>query len=357
MTIRAEARQPTAIPRRWYNGKEAGPLVIPPDKKLVPGDFECEMCHRMVEPKRGAPRKGTCSCIYYRRTTTFIDVLQDEFALKKWDRRMVTYGMSQRPDLVLAAAACDPNDAADKKKLQKIAGDAIEHAMGSAAANIGTALHKLTERMDNGETLGYVPEPFPADLRAYEQCMKDEKLKWDAVESFRVHDPWKVGGTTDRLGTRKSGRLRIFDLKTSPNENPIMYPHGPAMQLAMYAHSVPYVYPGDYRTTDPGEVDINVAYIINMPAGSGKCELRPIDIAKGWGACQLAVQVWRWRDSKNLILEPDKVRDTDTFSDMAARARTVTELKMLWHNAFEAGVLTSELKTLIQQRKTELGAA
>src|SRR5258707_590187 len=101
MTIRAQARQPGAIPRRWYNGKEAGPLVIPPDKTLVPGDFECEMCHRMVAPKRGAPRKGTCSCTYYRRTTTFIDVLQDEFALKKWDRRMVAYGMSQRPDLVL----------------------------------------------------------------------------------------------------------------------------------------------------------------------------------------------------------------------------------------------------------------
>ena len=210
--------------------------------------------------------------------------------------------------------------------------------------------------MDNGNTLGYVPEPYPADLKAYEQCIKDEGIEWVAVESFRVHDEYKVGGTTDRLGWYK-GRLRIFDLKTSPNENPIMYPHGPAMQLAMYAHSVPYIYPGDYRTTDVGEVDTSVDYIINLPAGSGHCDLRPINIALGWGACKLAVEVWKWRDTKGLIMEPDKVRATSTFADMAARAGTITELKMLWHNAWESGALTPELKTVIQQRKSELGKA
>lgn len=348
-------RQPGEIPRRWYNGKPAGPLVIPPDKKFVPGDFTCEMCGRKTTPNKRRPRKGNCYCTYYKRCTTWIDVLQDEFALKKWDRRMVAYGMSQRPDLVLAAAAMGHPDSSPESKtgMQSTAGAAVEHAMGNAAANIGTALHKLTEDMDNGKTLGVVPDPYPADLKAYEQCIQEAGIEWVAVESFRVHDEYKVAGTTDRIGYYK-GRLRIFDLKTSPNENPIMYPHGPAMQLAMYAHSVPYVYPGDYRTTDAADIDPNVAYIINMPAGSGQCELRPINIAAGWGACLLALQVWRWRDAKGLILDPDQVRDNTTYKDMAARASTVTELKMLWRSAKEAGMLTDDVKTFLAQRAKEL---
>lgn len=346
---------PSEIPRRFYNGKPAGPLLIPPGTTHKPGKFECEMCHRHVEPRKGYPRKGSCRCTYYRRCTTFIDVLQDEFALKRWGQRMVAYGMSQRPDLCLLASASDPNDYSEKSALQSIAGKAVDAAKGDAAANIGTGLHKLTERMDRGETLGIVPDPYPADLAAYEACTKD--IEWVAIESFRVHDEYKVGGTTDRIGWI-NGRLAIFDLKSSAKQNPISYPHGPAMQLAMYARSVPYIYPGDYRTTDVAEIDLDVAYIINMPAGSGHCELRPIDIAKGWRACQLAVQVWSWRDEKNLILNPDAVTQngsrTETFIEMAARATNRSECTMLAKNAKDQGCLTDELRAALNKRWTEL---
>lgn len=352
MTIRLERAE---IPRKYYNNKPAGPLVIPPGVQHKPGDHECDICHRRVEPRKGNPRKGSCRCTYYKRCTTWIDVLQSEFALKRWDRRMLAYGMSQRPDLVLAAAASDPTDSDEKANLQSIAGAAIEHAMGSAAANIGTALHKLTERVDRGETLGVVPQPYPADLKAYEQCVKDEGIEWVDIESFRVHDEFKVAGTTDRIGWYK-GRLRIFDIKTSPNENPISYPHGPAMQLAMYAHSTPYLYPGDIRTEDVSDIDLGVAFIINMPAGKGRCEIRPINIAKGWGACCLAVDVWRWRDTKDLIMEHDEVIENSTFHDMAARATSKAELKMLWASAKESCCLTPELKQFITNRAKEIEA-
>jgi hypothetical protein len=352
----ANISRPGDIPRRYYNGKPAGPLLIPLGEKHIDGDFECEMCHRHVAPQRGKPRKGSCKCQYFKRCTTWIDVLQDEFALKKWDRRMVAYGMSQRPDLCLLASASDPNDYRENSVLQSIAGKAIDAAQGDAAANIGTGLHRLTERMDRGETLGIVPDPYPADLAAYEQCTKD--IEWVGIESFRVHDEYKVAGTTDRIGWY-NGRLAIFDLKSSAKQNPISYPHGPAMQLAMYSKSVPYIYPGDYRTTDVAEIDPDVAYIINMPAGSGHCELRPIDIAKGWRACQLAVQVWTWRDEKNLILNPDEVRTetdsrTETFIEMAARATNRKECTMLAQNAKDQGCLTPQLRAALNKRWTEL---
>ena len=75
------------------------------------------MCGRLTTPNKRYPRKGNCKCTYYKRCTTWIDVLQDEFGLKKWDRRMVAYGMSQRPDLVVAAAAMGhPDTNAESKR-------------------------------------------------------------------------------------------------------------------------------------------------------------------------------------------------------------------------------------------------
>ena len=92
--------EPAEIPRRKTSfGGEGGPLVIPPGAQHKPGKKKCETCGRMVATDRKYPRKGSCKCLYYKRTTTFIDVLQDEFLLKQWGKRNVAWGMAQRPDL------------------------------------------------------------------------------------------------------------------------------------------------------------------------------------------------------------------------------------------------------------------
>jgi len=336
-----------------------GPLVLP-DGYTPSGDKTCPLCKRPCRTgRRGTTRPGDCPCIYYKRTTTFIDVLQSEYALKAWDRRMVAYGMSQREDLVLAAAACR-NDGSDRDRLQEIADAAKEHARASAGANIGTALHTLTEWMDTGQELGHVPEPYPADLRAYEAATKN--IEWAAVESFRVHDEWRVGGTADRIGWL-NGELHVFDIKTSPNENPISYPHSVAMQLAMYAHSVPYDIGKDRRTTDPAPINLDVAYIISLPAGKGRCEIRPVDIRKGWDACQLAVKVWEWRNTKGLILGDDiappslDADDPLSLEEQAAQANSEDALRELWRQAKRDGALTDSVKRAIMARRTELGKA
>src|SRR6185436_7257076 len=136
----------TEIPRHPDWG---GPFVIPPDKTVSPGEYKCKSCGRELSVKR-------CPHVYYKRCTTYIDVLQSEFALKAYDRRMVAYGMSQREDLILSTAALRDIDGADKDQLQKNADDAKEYAKASASATIGTALHRFTEDMDKGLTLGRV---------------------------------------------------------------------------------------------------------------------------------------------------------------------------------------------------------
>ena len=64
------------------------------------------------------PPSGKGKRIPYRRTTTFVGCLDDQSGLMRWLENQVAFGMGQRSDLVLAAAATDPGD---KKALRSIA--------------------------------------------------------------------------------------------------------------------------------------------------------------------------------------------------------------------------------------------
>lgn len=363
----------TQIPRRKTSwGGEGGPLVIPPGQVHQPGQKRCETCGRMVKADRKRPRKGSCKCFYYKRTTTFIDVLQDEYPLKQWGNRNVAWGMSQRPDLQLAASACRPDSHElhtidDKRELNRIAQDASEYAGSHFKATIGTSEHKLTHMLDRGEQLGVVPARWVKDLEAYQKWRDESGVEWVSVEAFRVFDQWMdkdcdhkairyggtcqcvgIAGTVDRIGWYK-GRLRVFDIKTGSLFNEM----GHAMQLCMYARMVPYLFPGDQRTEDVDQVDLSVGYIIALPEGKGTCDIIPMDLEKGWRASQKAKLVWEERDEKQWVIERDLRLE---MLDMAQRAGSLHECRVLWHNWKNDGLLDAQTKLLINTRAKELKA-
>ena len=298
----------------------------------------------MIMPLKGTKR------VAYRRATTFVGCLDDTNGLMKWMSRQVAFGMGQRKDLVLAAAAADPTD---KKKIGEIADKAAEHAKGVAgdAAETGTALHSLTERIDRGGPLGVVPQEYQADIEAYRKAT--EHIEYLGIETFRVHDEWKVAGTADRIGIL-NGRPMIMDIKTGS----IDYPHKMAMQLAMYARSLPYDIATDKRGIDVKEVDLNYGVIIHLPAGQGRCDLYEIDIAKGWGACLIARQVWDWRGRKDLtrLIDPSAgPAEPATWESLILGADSKDRLREIWRRASELGELTAELKAAAKVRSEELG--
>jgi len=298
----------------------------------------------MILPVKGTKR------VAYRRATTFVGCLDDTNGLMKWMSRQVAYGMGQRKDLVLAAAAADPTD---KKKIGEIAEKAAEYTKGVAgdAAETGTALHSLTERIDRGGPLGTIPQEYQADIDAYRRAT--ENIEYLGIETFRVHDEWKVAGTADRIGIFK-GRPMIMDIKSGS----IDYPHKMAMQLAMYSRSLPYDIATDKRGVDPQAVDLNYGVIIHLPAGQGRCDLYEIDIAKGWGACLIAKQVWDWRGNKNLtqLVDPAAPRPQPaTWESLILTAESKDRLRELWRRASELGELTPELKAAAKVRSEELG--
>ena len=284
--------------------------------------------------------------IPYQRTTTFVGCLEPTYNLMAWKQRQTALGMSQRKDLVLAAAACTP---ADKKKLNDIADKAAEHALSSAGATTGTALHSLTERIDRGEPLGAVPGVFGADLAAYEKATAH--LNMVAIEQFRVFDDWKVAGTADRI-IELHGRHYIADIKTGS----IDWPHKIAMQLAMYGRSLPYDIPTDTRAPQTPALNLQRALIIHLPAETGECHLVWVDIEKGWRGCQIAKTVWDWRALKGLTWDaaPDEPELPITYVDMVFAAATVEQLRELWRQARADGADTPDFLAACEERKRQL---
>ena len=240
----------------------------------------------MVVPPKGG------KAVPYTRTTTVAGSLDDGTALVAWKLRMAAAGLTLRPDLLLAASANREN----KLEMDKLVEDAMVAAGATAQANIGTALHTLTEKYDRGEDLGVIPEEYVADIQAYADATK--KFKNVFIEQFCVLDKYKIAGTPDRI-VEYNGELYISDLKTGS----ISYPNKIAMQLAVYAHGLPYD-PATATRGSWGGVNQEKGIIVHLPAGSGKCELHFVDIAQGWKGIELAMKVRTFRDTKKSLVTP-----------------------------------------------------
>ncbi|MFF0860923.1 hypothetical protein ACFYUV_04120 [Nonomuraea sp. NPDC003560] len=276
--------------------------------------------------------------VAYTRTTTFVGCLEDTYNLSRWQQRMVALGLAERPDLVLAVGAHRD----DRDKLNELVDDAMDAAKAHAAAEIGTALHKLTEPLDLGQPIGVVPDAYRADLEAYQRATA--RLEVVGIERFAVLDELKVAGTHDRT-VRYQGREYIADIKTGSIEYGALKI---AMQLAVYAHSSLY----DPSTCERAQlqVDQERAIVIHLPAGQGRCELHWVDIAAGWEAVQVAAQVRAWRSRKGLFAPfdlPDPVEEI-------AFAATVEELASIWQRAHALGRWTDDHTQAAAARKAEL---
>lgn len=141
------------------------------------------------------------------------------------------------------------------------------------------------------------PPPWDDDLEAYRKALADAGVevspRW--VEVPLVCDEIKCAGTTDRL-VRVNGRYHIADLKTGGYLAWDEY----AIQLAVYARSVPYNLESGERRKWPKPVDLERGLVIHLPAGKAECTLYWVDIAAGWEAAQYATWVREWRKRKDL---------------------------------------------------------
>lgn len=271
-------KKPLTIPEK------SAELTIPRDRWNRP----------LIQPEGGG------KAIPYRRVTTFIDVLDDKSNLAKWQQRNVAYGMSLDSTLVERMKAlgvmptkADPEAEKEwKREAQLVVNDADKEARSTRSADLGTALHGLTERMDLGQSVGFVPPNLQKHLDNY--AAATEGIQMEHVEKFVVQDDLQVGGTPDRVGW-VDGQLTIIDTKTGNIE----YGAGKiAMQLAIYAHSKFYN-PATFERTSLGPVRQDKGLIVELNAWTGECELHWIDLELAWiTATSITPKVHEWRKHK-----------------------------------------------------------
>lgn len=239
--------------------------------------------------------------VAYTRASTLAKALDDLSNLMLWKQRKTAQGLLQRPDLLTRLAGVlamgDPDTDYDTKRaLNRICDEATEAAGASSGASAGTGLHALTEAIDRGFDVPFIPEQDRARLDAYVQAT----LRYEPVdvETFVVNDNLHAAGTFDRLFRCPDGRVRVADLKTGKSEAD--YPLATAMQLAIYATGSRYDPLDGERSPLHDDLDTSIGYLIHLPA-SGGCRMIPLDLERGLTAAVLASQVHhevrKWRAS------------------------------------------------------------
>jgi hypothetical protein len=218
---------------------------------------------------------------------------EDRYNLELYARRNVVFGMAHDNSLVARALAIGGTpstwDMADKRAINKIHEDAATIAQAMRKANIGTAVHRLLERADRGESI--IPGPYGDDVDAYLTALYEAGYSIDQrfIECRMVCDALRRAGSPDRILIRRAdGRYVIGDIKTGESVD-----YGTlswAAQLATYAHGTLYDPVLGVRLETP-DIDRTTGVIIHLPAGEGVCTLHEIDLVAGYRAAQLDNEV------------------------------------------------------------------
>lgn len=257
-----------------------------------------------TEPTRDRWGRPIIDGVTYTRVSTLAKALDDTNALLKWGARQTAIGLSKSHDLIALAATTDPTD---KTTLNKIVSQAQERAASTAAASIGTAIHKAIELLDLGQDTTGLPQQVMRDARAYQRATLTLGLQPLAVETFVVCDQVGAAGTFDRLYQGPT-RALIGDLKTSANPDAHKWAQVAwAIQLAVYAHGKPWL-PGrgiaTWADVNLPEPDHKRGVIVHVQQGTGQVRIWSVDIEQGWVAAQIAMEVLAARRFKPITEIP-----------------------------------------------------
>lgn len=287
-----------------------------------PVDFRRDRWNRpLIGQPNGKP-------LPYTRCSSAASALEDRFALEQWAQRNVAFGLAHDTSLVARVLAVGGNPStwgkAEKDAVKAIVADAQTTAKAHRAADIGTALHRLTEQLDLGEQ--FTPGPYAADLAAYQEALRLGGIvmhpQW--CECRMVSDSLQMAGTADRLVTlAPSSPLRkalevgddevvVSDLKTGGTVDfgALSY----AAQLAAYSSGLLYDPVEDKRLPTP-IINRKWGLIIHLPAGEGTCSLFKVDLVQGLMAAHLANGIRATRKQSRQWLKPLGVQTTATQGD------------------------------------------
>lgn len=193
---------------------------------------------------------------------------QDSYNIDRKIKRDVAKGMARRPDLCTMVAALGDEDSWEtKKKIDKIATDAIEASGAWAKANHGTAKHTILERVHKGLPLDDVFDDRLLDYaEAYRELIDGSGLTpvGDLTERFVVYPEQLIAGRLDcaYFALDKRPALLLGDFKSGTRA--VQYPHSIVAQLGLYLNA-PFLYNEATDEFDPAPLWGDTIIIAHVP--------------------------------------------------------------------------------------------
>lgn len=240
--------------------------------------------------------------VVWNGATTLAAELDNPYALQQWQMRQVAWGIGLRPDLMaLAGSVTDPKSADDKATLRKVVADALAAASTEQGANHGTALHNIYYKIDTGTPMSEVPSYFHADIVARQQelALHGIIILPEYRERVIRCAIYGCAGRLDGIGKLADGSLVLIDDKSE--EDPERYSHAKTVQMGIYANAGKLMNYDTNRLESMPDVRKDLGLVIHTRPGSGKCTVYRVDIARGWAAARIAVELREWRKAKGLV--------------------------------------------------------
>lgn len=218
--------------------------------------------------------------------------IEDKYGISRWKRTQVVYGMSRAFHLVQRAqSAAGTFTKQDRAILREVA-DRAEIVAGSDAGSLtGTALHKLSERRDQGADLSYLDPNTTACLDAYARLMVPFEVL--ATEMFVVYDEYTGAGTLDRVVRLRwdlvfpdglvlpAGTIIVIDVKTGKVTSVKYWMAEYACQQFIYDGGTPY-FPGITHLADPKVRSVgNIERVTEQPGNNGRVSWDEVGVPGG----------------------------------------------------------------------------
>lgn len=342
---------------------------------------------------------ATGATVEWTRATTFAKSISDTYTLSQWAQRNVLVGATMRPDIVALAHGKDV--ARDREQLNGWTEELQQAAGSKVAANLGTAVHSFTERVDrNWDDRWRVlreetPEEFKPHVEAYILLLEEHGLVPvpHMIEFSTGVLQYEVMGTSDncyRATKHLVLRMPRGEVRLSPGEHVIGdkktgkdLDYGwqeICIQLALYAQGVNTqgIFNWADETWDPDplsryaepgtKVREDVGVILHLPVDPRSTKLpgiHGVDLESGWNATVLCERVRTWRKLKTLA-GPVAVVDADplaedrsvlapparavrppTFRERAEAVTSKPEASQVYQDAVAAKLPVAEVKELI----------
>lgn len=266
----------------------------------------------------------------YSRPSSWGKDLDEQSALVNWRIDRAMEGVAMDPSIAAMVAA----NLNMKEGRQERRERAIQRGRGDEAADIGTALHAMTHRVEGADGF-VVPELYAPDIAAYLSAKDAAGLDSSYIEVHLCSDVWRAAGTADRIytatrrlelpggGWLEPGQSVIGDLKTGALKDYSI--PGYTIQLAIYCDSQFYDVHTDTRSPLPDGLRTDWGLIVSMPAGTGKCELLWANLETGRAGARIVRDVRAWRNRNDFLVD-FRMPEDDVVPVMSMSPQEVIEV-------------------------------